>query len=413
MSGAAQERRERSRLRPPKTGTVEALSGRTPFSRSSHLVALIAEAERLSALLSRLLPPSPTPSDPSAVKVRGTASPAMASGAARTGQDEQVARIAEELLAEAAVASLRLDGSPIDHAPDLESLLEVSTRAPQRPIEHHAGSWLEIFHRGQVPDEEVLAVEYLGMRAGLAATDLAHELHVAPQQALAELHRRLTRQLLDPAHAGHLRRSRQAVHDVRIGRMLFVPTDPERIPSRMAYLGEWLISSAAREHGLVVSGVIHHELLAAHPYEAANGRLARTAARLLLRRRGLDPGGLAAAELALLADPIGYYGEMAATARRGDLTIWLERWGEAVTAGLRLAARRLDLLDVEVPEPVETFLARWEKPRFTVADYQTEMTVGLEETRADLERLLEAGRIERVLASRGLRFAIVGYEPPD
>lgn len=357
------------------------------FSRSPHLVALVAQAERLAALVSHVLPPDPC--------------------------DDEVARITEELLAEAAVASLRLDGSPIDEPPDPTAIVEGTTSAPKQPPEQQAGSWFEIFRRGRAADEEVLAVEYLGMRAGLAATDLAHELHVAPQRALAELHRRLTRQLLDPARAGRTRQSRQVVHDARVGRILFVPADPEQIPAQMDLLGRWITSSAAREHGLIVSGVVHHELLAAHPYEAANGRLARTAARLLLRSRGLDPGGLAAAEVALLADPIGYYGEVAATARRRDLTIWLERWGEAVTGGLRLAARRLGLLDVEVPQPAEGFLAHWEGPRFTVADYQAEMAVGGEQTRADLESLLDAGRIERVLGARGLRFAIVDYKPPD
>lgn len=389
------------------------MSRLTPFSRSPHLVTLVAEAERLAALILRVGPPEPTPWNAKTLQTGDAAPRTTAAGARGAGQAEEATRIAEALLSEAAVASLRLDGSPLDQPPDPEALLAVNAWSPQRAFQPHSRSWLEILARGQVPDEEVLAVEYLGMRAGLGATDLARELHVAPQQALAELHRRLTRELLDPARAGRPRRSRQAVQDARIGRILFVPADPEQIPSRMALLAGWLTSAAAREHGLVVSGVIHHELLAAHPYEAANGRLARTAARLLLRARGLDPGGLAAAEVTLLADPIGYYGALAATARRGDLTIWLERWGEAVTGGLRLAARRLGLLEVAVPEPVKAFLTRREKPRFTVADYQSEMAVGPEEARADLERSLDAGRIERVFGSRGLRFSIVGYEPPE
>ncbi len=372
-----------------------------PFSYSPHLVALVAQAERLAALVGGVRPPDPAGWDARAVE---TAEASQGRGDA--------ARIAADLLAEAAIASLRLDGSPIDRVPDLGPLDEAAA-APDRAPEQSAGSWLEIFRRGRVRDEEVLAAEYLGMRAGLAASDLADELLVAPQKAFSELHGRLTRQLIDPAAVGHARQSRQAVHDARVGRMLFLPAEPERIPSEMAELGSWLLTLAPRHHGLVVSGVVHYQLLATHPYEAANGRLARTAARLLLRSRGLDPGGLTAAEVALVADPIGYYSELAATARRRDLTIWLERWGEAVTGGLRLAARRLGLLRDEVPERAEAFLTAWEGPRFTVADYQGESTAGPELGRADLERMLDAGRIDRVLGSRGLRFSIVAYEPPD
>ncbi|MFN2556981.1 MAG: Fic family protein [Nitriliruptorales bacterium] len=374
-----------------------------PFSHSPHLVALVAQAERLAALVSRVQPPEPARWNPSAAETSETG----------RGQVDEVARIGNELMTEAAIASLRLDGSPIDRVPDLAAVRDGAAPAAERALEQQPGSWLEILQRGRVPDEEVLAREYLGMRAGLAATDLAQELLLSPQQALVELHRRLTLQLLHPDRAGRTRQSRQVVHDARVGRMLFHPAQPEQIPSQMASLASWLATAAPRHHGLVVSGVVHHELLAAHPYEAANGRLARTAARLLLRVRGLDPGGLAAAEVALLGDPLGYYGEMSATARRRDLTIWLERWGEAVTSGLRLAARRLGLLDLDVPPRAEIFLGRWEKPRFTVSDYQAQMEVGLEQTRADLERMLGAGRVERVFGSRGLRFSILGWEPPE
>lgn len=117
-----------------------------PFSHSSHLVALVAQTERLAALVSRVLPPEPTRWDASVDKARETGA----------GRDDEVARTAEELLAEAAIASLRLDGSPIDHVPDLEAVRGGTASALERPIGPPAGSWLEIFRRGKVLDEEVL-----------------------------------------------------------------------------------------------------------------------------------------------------------------------------------------------------------------------------------------------------------------
>ncbi len=346
-----------------------------PFSHSPHLTAQVAEAERLAAVLS----------------------------ATRPAEHD-----VEQLLAEAAVASLRLDGSPIAGVPDVDGTggsHEPATRTAGRP---RPGTWFDYFRAEPLGDRELMATEYLGARAGLGAGDLAEALVTAAQDALAELHRRVTRGLLDETLAGRHRRTEQAVHDRSVGRILYRAPHPEEIPARLAMLETWLVSAATREHPLVVSGVVHLELLDLQPYEAANGRLARSAARLILRGGGLDPGGLGAAEVVLVRDPIGYYQEVAATRRRRDLTIWLERWGEAVVGGLRLACHLRGLLNADVPTRAETFLADWHEPRFTVADYHERLGGAPEELRADLERLLDAGRVRRVLGSRGLRFEVAG-----
>ena len=134
--------------------------------------------------------------------------------------------------------------------------------------------------------------------------------------------------------------------------------------------------------------------------------LARAAARLVLRARGLDPFGLAAPEPALATDRLGYHEEVASTLRRRDLSIWLERWGEAVTAGLRRAARAFGMLVDEVPDRAAAFVAGHPDPTFTVADYRAVGEVGPAGARADLQALLDAGRTERVPGARGLRYAI-------
>lgn len=347
------------------------------FTHTPHLVGLIAEAERLAqALLDA----------PDAGRRRDTR------------------------LAEAAVASLRLDGSPITSPPD-------PSAAPplDRPAEEHdirRGTWMDAMRSGtdalidEEADAEVQALEYLGVQAALASDDLVDAFLGDPTEALATLHRRVTRGLLEASRCGTPRQSEQAVHDGSTGRIIYYPSEPKDIARDLSLLAGWLVTSAAREHALVVSGVLQYELLRIHPFEAANGRVARAAARLVLRGRGLDPHGLTAAEVPLSTDPIGYYDEVARTARRRDLSPWLERWGEAVAAGLRDSARDLGVLDVELPDRARRFVAA--RSAFTVADYRADAGVGPEDARADLGALLDAGVIERVLGSRGLRFTVRG-----
>jgi fido (protein-threonine AMPylation protein) len=347
-----------------------------PFTRTPHLVGLVAEAEQLAAMLEA--------TDPG---------PARAS-----------------LWTAAALATLRLDGSTIPEAPTREQV----RAALQAPVGTTTGADPGGWHRTMrsaldledAADEVVWAREFQGVVDAMSADELADRLLRSPVDALAELHRRLTTGLVGPEHAGRPRTTEQAVHDAAVGRVLYFATEPADVPGELHRLGGWLASGAAREHGLVVSGVVHLELLRIHPFEAANGRVARSAARLLLRSRGLDPHGLAVAEIPLAADAIGTYEEVARTARRRDLTIWLERWGEAVTAGLRHAALALGVLTADVPDRAAAFVDARPGGAFTIMDYRGEAGVGPEEARADLAELLDAGRVERVLGSRGLRFRV-------
>jgi hypothetical protein len=370
-----------------------ALSPIGPHTASTHLVELVAEAERLAARC--------------ADAPEGRRLPL---GAQRRTL--------------AALASLQLDGSPIDAVPDPALVAEAHATAAAAPVltaDHDGGprpgTWFDAMRAFDGPDPDdpeavahdaaILALEYDGVVRADAADHLATALLTDPVPALHELHAELTRHLVAPERIGRPRTAEQAVHDASVGRILYFTTPPDRIADELAALGAWLVSAGTREHGLVVAGVAHLELLRIHPYDAANGRLARTVARLLLRARGLDPDGLAAPDTVLDRDRLGYHDEVARTLRRRDPTVWLERWGEAVTEGLRTSAAALGQLELDLPSRAERFLVGREPGEaFTVADHRGATSTAPEEARADLRALLDAGRILRVPGSRGLRFTV-------
>lgn len=346
------------------------------FTRTPHLVALVADAERLAASLA---------------------------GA------EIDAERAGQLRRAIVLASMRLDGSTASDLPD-DALLDPAAMPRHDAAAGRAGTWLDAMRIGtgelhEADEATITALEAIGVRTALDADDLAETLLTAPLEALAELHRRLTRGLLAADVAGRPRTTEQAVHDASVGRILYFPAEPRDVERELHLVAAWLDSVGAREHALVTAGVLHLELLRIHPFEAANGRLARAAARLVLRARGLDPHGVATIEAELGRDPIGYYEEVARTRRRRDLTIWLERWGEAVVDGLRRAAREHGLLEAVPPERLTRFLAG-RTGGFTIADYRAEAHAVPEDARADLAAALDAGLVQRVPGSRGLRYTI-------
>ncbi|HSK25205.1 MAG TPA: Fic family protein [Egicoccus sp.] len=350
----------------------------TEHTRSPHLAALLAAADDAAAALR-------------------TADPAAPAAAERRRA--------------ALLATLRLDGSPLTTWPDDAALaLAVPDAAQSDPAAadpattdgQAPGGWLDTLRAFDEPsDDLLLAREAAGVAAADAADDLAAMLATAPADALGRLHTLLTRGLVAPDRAARLRTSEQAVHDGSVGRMLYFTLEPGALPPAFDALTAWLAGPAADLPPLLAAGILHLHLLHLHPYDAANGRLARAAARLWLRDHGLDPAGLAVPEIGLATDPLGYHEEVAQTLRRRDLTMWLERWAEAVVDGLRGSGLALGLASPPLdPAAIDGLGAD-----FTIAEARDQLGLAdLDTTRATLDAALAAGLIQRVPGSRGLRF---------
>ena len=166
---------------------------------------------------------------------------------------------------------------------------------------------------------------------------------------------------------------------------------------------------------MVVAGLVQFEVLRLHPFESANGRLARVAARLVLRDAGLDPAGLAVAELPMSARRVGNYDVLAAALRSGDLTVWLETWAEDVASGLRLATAALGIAPHEVPDAAIDELAA----TFTLVELAGQMggsdaaivspgdgrpsNLELDRARCVAARCADAGLLSFDTGTRGLR----------
>ena len=260
--------------------------------------------------------------------------------------------------------------------------------------------------------QEVAAVEYANLLDAYDAEPaLAPQLFDDPLGTLAQLHGHICQGLVEPDVVGRARTTDQAIHDGAQGRVIFNTPDPPAIPGLLDQLQSWLrgthIEGSAAYSTPVVAAVVHEALLQWQPFEAANGRVARGAARLVLRARGFDPAGVAVLEQQWVSDPGGYYGEVAATIRRrGDLTPWVERHTEALVDALERAAvalgrpssaapsqRALTALD-EVPD-AETI---------TVAEYATRWGVSREAAAVDLRALAAAGQLRRDPRTLGRRF---------
>lgn len=333
---------------------------------------------------------------------------------------ERRAAVAATSRRESARLSARLSASPLDEA----TAAAVDQRLAQGlpPIEgasprpHDAGGataggaggWARALKLEGMPTQQLAALEYANLLACFdAEPDLADRLFVEPIATLQTLHGLICNGLVDPAEIGRPRRTGRAVHDGAQGQVIYNAPAPEAVGDLLAWLERWLGRGSAALHSAVVAGVVHERILEWQPFEAANGRVARAAARLVLRARGLDPAGVAVSERALAADPLGYHREVGATIRRrGDLGPWLERWAEALCVGMEQAAADIDpgLRSVAPAAAVETVRALPPDRGLTIAEYATRRGCSLEAARADLQALEQAGLVRCEPRSKGLRW---------
>ncbi len=316
---------------------------------------------------------------------------------------------------EAARRSVRLDASPLeDETADevdrrLAAGLPATDHQPRLPQqEAQQGGWAQALKIEGMPTSDVAAVEYANaLAAHEAESRLAADLFEHPIEVLRQAHGLLCNGLVSPEVIGRPRRTEQAMHDGAQGRVLYAAPAPEQLPGLLDGLAAWLGEGSATLPAVVVAGIVHERLLQWLPFEAANGRLARLAARLVLRARGVDPQGVAVPERGLAADPIGYYSEVAATIRRRhDLGPWLERWAEVVCAALEEAA---DLLD---PGPPPALPARSRAlieslapgHVLTLTEHARDAGLRREAALAELRQLERAGALRALPGSRGLRW---------
>lgn len=346
-----------------------------PCAGSPHLTLLVDEVDRLVAMVSTSL----AAAGPEAIAAQ---------------------REAEDTLA--LEASLRLDGG-----------LRTTDEGTER-----AGTWLDALGGGDdTVDERALAdlaaLERAGVEAGLRAIDLAEAFGRSSSDAgglgtaLAVLHGRITNGLVAPERAGMLRRGARVVHDASVGRVLFFPTDADLLPDAWDALlrhvtGLGAGGAAARLPAAVRAGALHLELVRHQPFDAANGRVARAAARLALLADGLLPAGLGAPEAVLGEDPLGYHEEVGASLRRRDATIWIERALEAQVIALRRSADAL-VPATGGPRATPVLLDGLDE-EFTVADVIARTGGTSREARDQCSVWVVDGLVRRIVGSRGLRF---------
>jgi len=120
----------------------------------------------------------------------------------------------------------------------------------------------------------------------------------------------------------------------RLGR----PRDAAGVSERLATLAE--VVSQTTVAGVVVSAVVHAELMTVRPFGSFDDIVARAAARVVLVQTGVDPDAIAVPEMGLIELGGGAYRQALQgyeTGRPADLGHWVTFHAAAVQRGATFA----------------------------------------------------------------------------
>lgn len=200
------------------------------------------------------------------------------------------------------------------------------------------------------PDE--LTPDLATLKGAIAATAeserVATIVRTAPLQALARLHVAAASPLVGSERPELLGRPRIAGEECSEFVDLGPAPDAAEVSRRLSQLADLVVAASTatnRIPAVVVSSVVHGEVIAIRPFVHGNGLVARALERALVQALGLDPTGVAVPEAGHVANgTVTYTGSSAAYGKgtAAGVGLWLGQAADALLKGVDEGERICD-----------------------------------------------------------------------
>jgi hypothetical protein len=197
---------------------------------------------------------------------------------------------------------------------------------------------------GARPWPDDLSPDLATLKGAVAATAeserVASIVRTAPLQALARLHVAAASPLVGGDRSEVLGRPRAAGEDCTEFVDLGPAPGAAEVSRRLAQLAELIVAASGatnRIPAVVISSIVHAEVIAIRPFVHGNGLVARALERSLVQALGLDPTGVAVPEAGHVANgAVTYTGSSAAYGKgtAAGVGLWLGRGADALLKGV-------------------------------------------------------------------------------
>jgi len=165
-----------------------------------------------------------------------------------------------------------------------------------------------------------------------------------------KIHQILTHRVLPKERQGRYREGKSVSRNSMTMQVSWTWPDASEILSGIKGLLSWVNSRETKDvHPVIKAGIIHSEIARIHPFDDANGRLARVLATLSLYLSGYDVNKFFSLEEYYDSDALSYYKNLGtALKEKADLTAWLEYFCEGLALELNQVKKRVLKLSKDV-----------------------------------------------------------------
>ncbi|MFA4844685.1 MAG: Fic family protein [Candidatus Margulisiibacteriota bacterium] len=234
------------------------------------------------------------------------------------------------------------------------------------------------------------------------------------ENAVLQLHKIITRGLLDSSKSGRYKEKQNWVVDENKIKV-FSPTSPKETPQAVEELLDWLNNHETRQlHSILVCALFHHRFVSIHPFSDGNGRLARALGTLILYQRDYDLHHIFSLDEYFAGNRQRYYQKLQqARALDGNLTHWIEYVAEGVVKTLKNVKARIEGLQVTASYPVnlspkqeEVLRILRDNPALRVAEFKDQLNVTRARVNQILTPLIKSGLVMKEGESRATRYKL-------
>ena len=240
------------------------------------------------------------------------------------------------------------------------------------------------------------------------------------EKSILDLHKRITKDVLDNPRDSGKYRDRQVYVGDHSGKIIFMPPKTKDVPTLMQSLISWSDSEDSKKlDPVLVAGITHYEFVRIHPFIDGNGRTARALASLILFLRGFDIKRFFALDDFYDSDRNAYYTALqTVNPKTLNLNNWLEYFtdGVAVSVGsvkdriLRLSSEKLrkDLKgQIALTERQMKIIERLQsEKKITAGDVAKSFKITRQAGLKELSKLVELGVIKLKGKGRGAHYIL-------
>jgi Fic family protein len=241
------------------------------------------------------------------------------------------------------------------------------------------------------------------------------------EKSILDLHRRITKDVIDNLKDSGKYRNRQVYVGDRIGNVIFMPPKTEDVPTLMRSLVAWLNSEDTKKlDPVLVAGILHYEFVRIHPFIDGNGRTTRSLASLILILRGFDIKRFFALDEYYDLDRKAYYAALQTVNQTTlNLNKWLEYFTDGVTVSVNsIKERILRLSSQKLRKDLKGQIALTERQikiiehlqrnkKITAGEVAKSFKITRQAALKELLKLIELGVIKLKGKGRGAHYILV------